>query len=68
MLEIKQQELTVLTDEHDERLMDLESIPLTENVATQFIRSMGLQEQFKSFIEEQLSQISRNIEPPPKVQ
>lgn len=68
VLEIKHQELVKLTDEDDERIMELESIPMTENAATKFIHDKGLQDEFSAYIEDQLTQIGRKIESPPKVQ
>lgn len=58
----KHQELVNSLAESEERIMDLESTSMTENIATEFIQVKGLQDQFNAYIEEQVAKVSFGIE------
>ncbi|MDB5053249.1 MAG: hypothetical protein JWM44_1299 [Bacilli bacterium] len=58
---VQHSELLELSYDHEERLMQLEGIELTNQIATQFIIDRGLTEQFKEFMAEQVGRVSFDL-------
>lgn len=47
--------------ETETRIMELEAIPLTNNIALQFIRERGLYDQFSAFVEELVNEAFEDV-------
>jgi hypothetical protein len=54
-------EIKELQRDNEERIMELESIPMTKNMATSFIHHMGLANEFEAFMDLEVDRVADKL-------